>query len=90
MVYSVYMTLPIIGETGVQRVSFWDVFKKTGPMTPITYEILEATRCNGVPLWKGQTISEGMLWGGVNFIKREGQDLQVERDGDWIVIKGIY
>jgi hypothetical protein len=72
------------------RVSFWDIFKKVGSITPVTYEVLKATRCNGVPLWPGQTISEGMLWGGVDFFKREGKDLQVKQDGEWLVIRGIY
>ena len=75
------------------RVPFGMVFRenKDGSL-----DILNTIRCGGVTVTADgidfirQKEMFGLTIGGVNFYLFKGRDLEIETDGDEIVIKGIY
>lgn len=69
------------------RVTFDSVFIKHpgGVLEP-----KQKIRVGGVTLGPGVKFSRGVAFGGVDFTQFAGRDLEVETDGDVLVIKGIY
>lgn len=50
----------------------------------------QRVRVGGVEFGPGVRFSRGVAIGGIDFTQFVGQDLEVETDGDILVIKGIY
>ena len=69
------------------RVKFDSVFeiKSDGSISP-----KQRIRVGGIVLSPGVSFSRGVSFGGVDFSKYVGHDLEIETDKDIIVIKGIY
>jgi len=69
------------------RVSFWNIFKKN-PDNSISP--LSTIRVGGVTLSSGITFTEGVTFGGIDFFKYQGLDLEVEEKNGIKIIKGFY
>ena len=69
------------------RVNFDSVFEEN---TDGSFSPKQRIRVGGVILSPGVSFREGVIFGGVNFSKYKGHDLEIETDKDIIVIKGIY
>ena len=69
------------------RVTFDSVFKKheDGSLEP-----KQRIRVGGVSFGPGVRFKRGASFGGIDFTLFVDQDLQVETDGDVLVIRGIY
>jgi len=69
------------------RVNFNSIFEQRpdGTLTP-----RQRIRIGGVELGPGVIFSRGVAFGGVDFTQFIGRDLDIETDGDVLVIKGIF
>jgi hypothetical protein len=73
--------------SSMARVTFDSVFtkKRDGSLTP-----KQRIRVGGVELGPGVSFRKGVAFGGVDFTEFIQRDLEVETDGQIVVIKGIY
>ena len=55
-----------------------------------TLEPRQRIRVGGVEFGPGVRFSRGVAFGGVDFTQFIGRDLEVETDGEVLIIKGIY
>lgn len=69
------------------RVPFNTVFLQN---TDGSLEPIQRIRVGGVELGPGARFSRGVTFGGIDFAQFIGRDLEVETDGEVLVIKGIY
>lgn len=69
------------------RITFDSVFTKNldGSLRP-----KQRIRVGGVELGPGVSFRKGVAFGGVDFTQFIHRDLEVETDGEILVIKGIY
>lgn len=68
------------------RVPFNSVFiEEGGKLRP-----LQQVRIGGVSFGPGVSISSGVIIGGIDLAQFTGNDLEIETEGNTIVIKGIY
>lgn len=68
------------------RVPFNSVFiEEEGRIRP-----LQPVRIGGVSFGPGVSISRGVITGGIDLAQFIGNDLEIETEGNVIVIKGIY
>ena len=69
------------------RLKFDSVFLKNpdGSLTP-----KQRIRVGGVELSTGVTFRKGVAFGGIDFTQFIDRDIEVETDGQILVIKGIY
>jgi hypothetical protein len=69
------------------RINFDSIFdqRPDGTLTP-----RQRIRVGGVELGQGVTFRRGVAFGGIDFTQFIGHDLDIETDGDVLVIKGIY
>jgi hypothetical protein len=68
---------------------FWDVFQQNsnGSISP-----KKTIKIAGVTLSLGVSFTKGVTFGGIDFFNSNyyGKDLEIEEEGDILVIKGIY
>lgn len=55
-----------------------------------TLEPQQRIRVGGVEFGPGVKFSKGVAFGGIDFAQFIGHDLDVETDGEILIIKGIY
>ena len=55
-----------------------------------TLEPRQRIRVGGIEFGPGVIFSRGVAFGGIDFAQFIGHDLDVETEGDILVIKGIY
>ena len=69
------------------KVLFSIVFNKNsdGSLEP-----RQRIRVGGVTLGPGTKFQSGVSFGGIDFTQFEGHNLEVQQDGDVLVITGIY
>lgn len=69
------------------RINFNSIFEQRpdGTLTP-----LQRIRVGGVELSPGVIFSKGVAFGGIDFTQFINHDLEVETDGEILVVKGIY
>ena len=69
------------------RVAFSDVFQTNlnGSVTPIT-----TVNIGGVTMGPGVVFTRGVSFSGVDIASYVGHDLEIERQGNVVVIKSIY
>ncbi|MDP2864179.1 MAG: hypothetical protein Q8N73_00765 [bacterium] len=69
------------------RISFDNVFIQHPNRT---LEPRQRIRVGGVEFGPGVIFSRGVAFGGIDFFQFIGHDLEVETDGEVLIIKGIY
>lgn len=69
------------------RLKFDSVFNKHEDGS---LEVRQTTRIAGIVLNSGLKLSKGVAVGGINFHDFLDRDLEVDTDGNTLVIKGIY
>jgi hypothetical protein len=69
------------------RVSFYQVFNVSpdGAVTPKTTVVV-----GGVTMTPGVTFRRGVSFSGVDIAEHIGKDLEVEYQGDTVILKDIY
>ncbi|MFH0814492.1 MAG: hypothetical protein V1902_00140 [Candidatus Falkowbacteria bacterium] len=69
------------------RINFDSVFERRADGTLIPRQRI---RVGGIELGLGVVFRRGVAFGGIDFTQFIGRELDVETDGDILVIKGIY
>ncbi len=69
------------------RYKFEDIFQKKsdGSLSP-----LQVVRVGGIIFGPCVSFNSGVAFGGVDFYQFQGHDIEAEKDGDVLVITGIY
>lgn len=55
-----------------------------------TFEPRQRIRVGGVEFGPGVIIQRGVVLGGIDFSQFRDHDLEIETEGDTVIIKGIY
>lgn len=69
-----------------ERVSFWTVFKHEDGMLVTR----QNTKVGAVAFGPNVGIGRGVSFGGIDLFQYLGRDLQIERSGDVITVRGIF
>lgn len=71
----------------IKRVGFWQVFKinPDGSLEP-----LRRVRIGGVEFGLGVRFTRGVSFSGIDLFQFIGNDLEIEVQGEIVIIKGVY
>lgn len=69
------------------EIGFWEVFQENpnGSISPRT-----TIRVGGVTLSPGVSFTRGVTFGGVDFFNYYGMDLEVDEEGQILILRGFY